>query len=193
MPKKTFLILIILCISGLVKAQTADEVYNLYLDFNLKRFEGDATKALQIGEKILTNVDKLPAKSQVMFYNGFAKLYEDDDQSVEAIPLYEKVAIAQPDYYVAHRVLGYLYLKPADVLYTKLQASPDDKESGAAYKTAVLKALPHLEKAQACDPSDETLALIKTLYTNIHDAAGLQSLNARLKVLSKKCLDILSE
>jgi tetratricopeptide (TPR) repeat protein len=193
MPKKTFLILIILCISSLVKAQTADDVYNLYLDFNLKRFEGDATKALQIGENILPNVDKLPAKSQVMFYNGIAKLYEDDEQSVEAIPLYEKVATARPDYYVAHRALGYLYLKPADALHTKLQSSPDDKETGAAYKAAVLKALPHLEKAQACDPSDETLATIKTLYTNIHDDVGLRSLNARLKELSKKCLDILSE
>jgi tetratricopeptide (TPR) repeat protein len=193
MPKKAFLILIILCISSLVKAQTADEVYNLYLDFNLKRFEGDVTKALQIGENILPNVDKLPAKSQVMFYNGIAKLYEDGEQSLEAIPLYEKVVTAQPDYYVAHRALGYLYLKPADALYTKLQASPGDKEIGAAYKAAVLKALPHLEKAQACDPSDETLATIKTLYTNIHDDAGLRLLTARLKELSKKCLDILSE
>ncbi|MDB5003044.1 MAG: hypothetical protein JWQ34_1269 [Mucilaginibacter sp.] len=193
MPKKTFLILLILCISSLVKAQTADDVYNLYLDFNLKRFEGDATKALQIGEQILPNVNKLPAKSRVMFYNGFAKLYEDDEQSIEAIPLYEKVATAQPDYYVAHRALGYLYLKLADALYTKLQASPGDKEIAAAYKVAALKALPHLEKAQACDPSDETLATIKTLYTNIHDEVGLRSLNARLKALSKSCLDILSE
>jgi len=193
MPKKIFLILIILCISSLAKAQTADDVYNLYLDFNLKRFEGDAEKALQIGENILPNADKLPAKSQVMFYNGIAKLYEDDEQSVEAIPLYEKVAAAQPDYYVAHRALGYLYLKHADELYTKLQAAPGDKEIAAAYKATVLKALPHLEKAQACDPSDETLALIKTLYTNIHDDADLQSLNARLKALSKSCLDILSE
>jgi tetratricopeptide (TPR) repeat protein len=193
MPKKTFLILIILCISSLVKAQTTDDVYNLYLDFNLKKFEGDATKALQIGEQILPNVDKLPAKSRMMFYNGIAKLYEDDEQFVEAIPLYEKVAAAQPDYYVAHRALGYLYLKPADALYTKLQASPGDKEIAVAYKVAALKALPHLEKAQACDPSDETLATIKTLYTNIHDEVGLRSLNARLKGLSKSCLDILSE
>ncbi len=193
MPKKTFLIFIILCISGLAKAQTADEVYNQYLDFNLRRFEGEAAKALQLGDKILPNVAKLPLKSQVVFYGSLAKLYEDDNQSVEAIPLYEKVATAQPDYYVAHRALGYLYSKQADELYTKLQAAPGDKETTAAYKTVVLKALPHLEKAQACDPSDETLALIKTLYTNIHDDAGLQSLSARLKTLSKNCVDILTD
>jgi tetratricopeptide (TPR) repeat protein len=168
-------------------------VYNQYLDFNLKRFEGSSTDALKLGEVILPNADKLPAKSKVSFYNGLAKLYEDDGQSVEAIPLYEKVIATQPDYYVAHRALGYLYLKPADELFAKLLADNTNKETAALYKAAVLKALPHLEKAQACDPTDETLTLIKTLYTNIHDEASLLSLNARFAALKKNCVDILTE
>jgi tetratricopeptide (TPR) repeat protein len=193
MPKKTIVLLYILCLAGIASAQTADAVYDQYLDFNLKKLEGSTADALALGEKILPNVAKLSTKTQINFYNGLAKLYEDDNQSVEAIPLYEKVADAQPDFYVVHRALGYLYLKPADELYAKLQSSPGDKEIEAQYKTAVLKALPHLEKAQACDPSEETLALIKTLYTNIKDKKGLDNLKSRLTFLAKKCVDILTE
>jgi len=53
--------------------------------------------------------------------------------------------------------------------------------------------LPHLEKAQACDPSDETLAIIKTLYKNINDTEGLNKLNDRLKLLSQNCIDVLED
>lgn len=173
------------------QAQTADEVYDKYVDFNLKRFEGKTEDAFKLGASILTMVDKLPAKSRTSFYNGLAKLYEDDDQSVEAIPLYEKVAVAEPNFYVAHLALGYLYTKLADELFAKIQSG--GKPVADQYKASVLKALPHLEKAQACDPTDDTLALIKKLYTNIKDDAGLQGLNKRLSALSKYCIDILSE
>ncbi|WP_214069900.1 hypothetical protein [Mucilaginibacter sp. dw_454] len=194
MPGKTFLFIILLAFAGVAMAQTkTDAVYDKYLIFNFKRLDDKAGEAIKIGEDILPNADKLPEKSRISFYNGMAKLYEDDEQSVEAIPLYEKVVAAQPNYYVAHRALGYLYLKPADDLYVKLQLNPGDTETASLYKAAALKALPHLEKAQACDPSDETLALIKKLYTNIHDDVGLQSLNNRLAAMAKKCLDILTD
>ena len=175
-------------------AQTkADAVYEKYANFNLLRLDGKTPDAIKLGEDILPDVEQLPAKSRISFYNGLAKLYEDDDESKEAIPLYEKVVAAQPNFYVAHRALGYLFLKPADELYDKLQLSPGDTELAAQYKAAVQKALPHLEKAQACDPSDETLELIKRLYVNIHDDAGLQLLNKRLAAMSKNCLDILTD
>jgi hypothetical protein len=44
----------------------------------------------------------------------------------------------------------------------------------------IKKALPHLEKAQACDPDDQTLNLIKLLYRNIKDQHGIDTLPARL-------------
>lgn len=193
MPKKTIILLFIVCFAITAKAQNADTVYNRYLDFNLKRLEGNTSTALKLGENILPDVKLLPGKSRISFYAGLAKLYEDDNQSIEAIPLYEMVVAAQPNYYVAHRALGYLYLKPADELYAKLQANSDDKETAALYKASVQKALPHLERAQACDPSDETIALIKKLYTNIHDDTSLKSLGKRLAALSKDCVDILSD
>jgi tetratricopeptide (TPR) repeat protein len=193
MPKKAIFLLVILCFAVRAKAQNADTVYNRYLDFNLKRLKGNTSTALKLGESILPNVKLLPDKSRISFYASLAKLYEDDNQSVEAIPLYEMVVAAQPNYYVAHRALGYLYLKPADELYTKRQANANDNEIAELYKASVQKALPHLEKAQACDPSDETMTLIKKLYTNIHDDTSLKSLDKRLAALSKDCIDILSD
>lgn len=197
MLKKTLILLFVLCFSILAKAQTADQIYDQYLDFNLDRLHGDVAVALKLGETILPNTDKLPAKSRISFYNGLAKLYEDNKQADKAIKYYEIVAAAEPDFYVVNRALGYLYLLPTDELYKKSQAAKGDaaaaNQLAAMYKAAILKALPHLEKAQACDPSDETLALIKTLYTNIHDDAGLQQLNTRLTALSKHCIDVLSE
>jgi tetratricopeptide (TPR) repeat protein len=191
MPEKAILLLLLISISLTLKAQTPDAVYERYLDFNLARLEGKTAEAFKIAEGVKANVNKLPAKSRTSFYNGLAKLYEDDEQSVEAIPLYEKVAAAEPNYYVVHRALGYLYLKPAAELYPKLQSG--GKEVFDKYKVAVVKALPHLEKAQACDPSDETLALIKKLYANIKDDAGLKALPTRLSTMSNSCVDILSE
>jgi len=197
MPKKTFLLLFILCLTHLAKSQTADAVYDQYLNFNNARFYGDLPKSLKLGEAILPNAAKLPAKSRISFYNGIAKVYEDSHQPDKAIPYYELVAAAEPNFYVAHRALGYLYLIPAKQLNDKLQAATpgtaDWQQLFEQYKKAVLKALPHLEKAQACDPSDETLALIKLLYRNIKDTTALQSLNARLAVLAKNCVDVLSE
>ncbi|MBS7564012.1 hypothetical protein KHS38_06305 [Mucilaginibacter sp. Bleaf8] len=188
-----FLLLLLVGTSGTLHAQPADSVYNKYLDYNLARLEERMPDAFKLGEEIMPAADKLPAKSQVSFYNSLGKLYEDANQLDKAQPLYEKVAAAAPDYYVVHRALGYLYLRRTNIVDDNLQAKPADKQSMAAYKAAVEKALPHLEKAEACDPSAETLALIKTLYKNTNNSKGLSSLNARLKQLGKNCVTLLDE
>lgn len=196
MPKKTTILLFILCFCTIVKAQTADQVYDKFLDFNDARSHNNLAKTLTLGQQILVNVDKLPAKTRIYFYNALAKAYEDNKEFGKALPYYETVAKAVPNYYVVHRALGYIYLMPADELYKKLQATKDKAANAAVmqdYKKAVLKALPHLEKAQACDPSDETLALIQSLYKNIKDDAGLRLLSGRLGTLSKNCIDIITE
>jgi tetratricopeptide (TPR) repeat protein len=179
------------------QSKSADSVYNKYLDFNLARFQGEHDKVMELGEEILPNADKLPEKARINFYFAVGKMYEDNDQHQKALPYYEKVAAAVPDYYVVHRALGYLYLDNVKEIAGKLNAATKDitlnRQLTIAYNDAVKKALPHLEKAQACDPSDETLAIIKSLYKNIKDEQGLNSLNNRLKELSKNCMDILSD
>ncbi|WP_158827060.1 tetratricopeptide repeat protein [Mucilaginibacter lacusdianchii] len=189
--------LTLITFSVTVKAQTADAVYDKYVDFNLARLEGRTEDAFKLGAEVLPVTDKLPAKSQISFSNSMAKLYEDANQLDKALPLYEKVAVAVPDFYVVHRALGYIYVSKANDLAKKLNASAGNKQANttiaAEYKAMVNKALPHLEKAQACDPSDETLALIKTLFKNTQNTSGLASLNERIAQLSKNCLTILDE
>jgi tetratricopeptide (TPR) repeat protein len=197
MLKKLVLLLLLGSIGLTSKAQVTDTLFNRLGDFDLDRFNNKTSEAIQKGEQILPDSGKLPPKTRISFFGRMAKLYEDDGQDTKAVFYYEKVVAAIPDYFVARRALGYLYDKNADEIHLKLfQLKPDDPvydKLFATYQTAVRKALPHLEKAQACDPTDGTLDLIKTLYKNIHDEPGLNSLDERLKDLSKNCIDILSE
>jgi len=197
MLKKTFLLYLIIFAGLRANAQSADSVYNKYLDFNLARLQGEQDKVLELGEAIIPNADKLPEKARINFFFSVGKMYEDGNQPAKAIPYYEKVAAAVPDYYVVHRALGYLYLDDVKAIEKKLNTASNDKTANeqltATYEKAVRKTLSQLEEAQACDPSDETLAIIKTLYKNINDSKGLNSLNDRLKVLSQNCADILED
>jgi tetratricopeptide (TPR) repeat protein len=197
MLKKVILLLVIAFAATTTKAQTAEEVYNSYLDFNLARLEGRTENALELGEQLMPNADKLTDKARISFYYSLGNLYENDSQSVKALPLYEKVAAAVPDYYVVQRALCFMYMKQADDIATKLNAAKTDaienKRLTDLYVTTVKKVLPHLEKAQACDPDNDTLSLIKTLYKNIKDDKGLSTLNSRLATLSKNCVDLLSD
>lgn len=198
MLKRSF-IFIFLCFTGLhahAQALSADSVYSQYLDFNLARFQGEQDKVLELGEAIIPYADKLPEKMRVNFYFGAGKMYDDDNQPDKALPFYQKVAAAAPDYYVVHRALGYLYLDKAKNIEDRMNSANDKAAKDslyADYVKAVKEALPHLEKAQACDPSDDTLNIIRGLYAKINDPAGLDSLNSRLKQLGKDCIDILSD
>lgn len=197
MLKKLVLLLLFVSIGIASKAQMPDTLFNRLGDFDLDRFNNKISEAIQKGEQILPDTGKLPAKTRISFFGRMAKLYEDDGQDTKAVFYYEKVVAAIPDYFVARRALGYLYNKNADEIHLKLfqlkSGDPSYDKLFAAYQTDVRKALPHLEKAQACDPTDETLDLIKTLYKNIHNEQGLNSLDDRLKNLSKNCIDLLSE
>ncbi len=197
MLKKTLLFLLLGFATTSLKAQIPDTLFSKLADFDLARFNNDVYGAMRIGEGIMKDTSKLPLKTRTSFFDRMAKLYEDDEQDAKALLFYEKVAAAEPNYYVAQRALGYLYDKEAEEFHLKLyQTKKDDpayKTLFNSYKQGVLKALPHLEKAQACDPDDDTLDLIRTLYQNIHDIAGLNSLNDRLISLKKNCIDILGD
>jgi len=196
MLKKIFLLVLIVVGSFAAKAQSADSVYNRYLDFNLARFQGETDKLMGLAENLLPAADKLPEKARINFYFAIGKLYEDNEQFQKALVYYEKVAVAVPDYYVAHRGIGYIFLWQTKEIRNKIQASNDPavtKKLSEDYNTIARKALPHLEKAQACDPSDETLDEIKSLYKNMKDTEGLNTLDSRLKELSKHCIDILED
>jgi len=198
MIKRCFSLLLFLLACAAAKAQTADSILlNKLGDFDMATLSGDANTAINIGEKILPDTAKMEPKVRVNFFAKLAKAYDDGDEDAKAIVYYEKVAAAEPNYYVAQRGLGYLYNAKAEDIQLKLyltsKESPDYKALFESYRKAVLKALPRLEKAQACDPDDDTLDLIMTLYMNIHDEQGLSSLKNHLADLAKNCVDLLSD
>jgi hypothetical protein len=198
MAKKLLLIFLFVAIAALSKAQVADTaLLNKLGDFDVAALNGDANTAVLIGEQLLVDTTQMQSKARVSFFAKLAKAYEGTEQDTKAIIYYEKVVVAEPNYYVAQRALGYLYNDVSEEIQLKLYLTPEDSPGYAAlfdrYRTAVHKSLPYLEKAQACDPDDDTLDLIKTLYMNIHDNEGLNSVNSRLPALSKNCVDLLSD
>jgi len=189
-------ILIISAYAANAQKQALDPTYDKYVEFNLARLQGEVDKLLSMGEAILPDTAKLPVKARINFYFSIGQVYEHNEQPQKALDFYEKVAAAVPDYYVAHRGIGYIYLDRANDIQTKMNAATDlatNKKLAEEYSKTVRLALPHLEKAQACDPSDETLDAIKTLYKNLKDQNGLNTLDQRLKQLSTHCIDILED
>jgi len=197
MLKTTICAFFLLFAVAMVRAQSADSVYNRYLDFNLARLQGDQDKVLELGEALIPDTGKLPKKARVNFYFSVGKMYEDTDQPDKAVAFYEKVAAAVPNYYVVHRALGYLYLDKLKTLEKQLNTPTNDQATNARlladYTKAARIVLAHLEKAQACDPSDDTLGIVKLLYKNIKDTQGLNTLDDRLKQLNRNCIDILAD
>ena len=198
MLKRSFLLISILLTAWFAKAQTTDTaLLNKMGDLDMATLNGDAYRAVGIGESILPDTGKLDAKARISFFAKLAKAYEDTEDDAKATYYYEKVAAAEPNYYVAQRALGYLYNNKAEEIQLKLYITPKDSPGYSKisdqYRKATLKALPYLEKAQACDPDADTLDLIQTLYMNIHNDAGLSSLKSRLADLGKNCVDLLGD
>jgi tetratricopeptide (TPR) repeat protein len=182
--------MILLC-GTFAKAQTVDSaaVFDSYLDLNMAMFEGNTDNAERVAEQVMADTAALPPKARINYYNILGKLYEER-QPAEAKVYYERVVAHVPNYYVAHLALGYIYIKEAEENEKKVQANstPDTRW---AHITSVKKAIAHLEKAQACDPNEDTMNTITSLYKKINDTAGLAGIKARLATQSKNCVDLL--
>ncbi|MXV51601.1 hypothetical protein GS399_11520 [Pedobacter sp. HMF7647] len=169
-----------------------------YDDFNIARTSNKVSTAIEIGEQLLQDSSELSPGMRTAIYDRMAKLYEDNNQIEKAKPLYLKVSSLEPDYYVAHRALGFIYLNELKPISIKVNSSKGDpaahKTFQAQYKNVALKAVAHLERAVACDPDDtQTVSYIKTIYQNLKLAEKLSTLDARLKQLGVNCKTIITE
>lgn len=194
---KTVLFLFFISTTAPVFAQYDTKIYNLYMDFSEAAYKNQPAKAMLKADSILNSPEKLPAKAQTHFYRSLAKLYEDQQQPEKSILYNEKVIAAVPDFYTSHRALGYLYLLPMNGLVEKLNQSKTNRADYEKYQLQYFKsiktALPHLEKAEACDHDEQTLNLIKSLYQKLGDKTGLALLDKRLNVLKKNCVELLTD
>ena len=198
MLKRSILFALLLLATLASKAQVADSaLYNKLGNFDLATLNGDSYSALLIGEQILPDTAKLGKVSKINFYAKLAKTYDEAEQDDKAIYYYEKVAAAAPGYFVVQRALGLLYNAQAEdiqlILYITPKTDPAYSKLYERYLAAVRKTLPLLEKAQACDPDDDTLDLIHTLYQNIGDDNGYNGFTQRIPQLAAGCVDLLED
>ncbi len=198
--KKTFLLVAILfslTIHCFSQKQDKVDAYQLYKGYRNagKNFPKHITNMLAL-------LDSPPAlnarqKTNVRYHIG--RMYEEIKNPDSALYYYQQVLKDEPDYEVVHRALGFIYLEKSKLYVEQLNAAVKEKNAAAntkafaGYKLMVQKALPHFEKYQACAPDDETLGMITKLYQSIKDSQSVVTLDARLKLLSKRCVTLLDD
>lgn len=177
-------------------AAFSQDLVDNYYEFGGALTEGRESAAVMLAEKILPEVSSLSEKRQAIFYYKLAGLHENMRNADQAILFYEKTLKLEPDYYVPHMALGYLYISKANQMVPKLNAEKDKLARDnfiREYNSNMRKAIPFLEKAMACDPNEQLLASIKNAYDSLKDAAGFSGLDQRLKGLEKNCVTLLKE
>jgi tetratricopeptide (TPR) repeat protein len=186
------LLLIFICRTALCQ-----DITNQYDDFGGAVTTGNEEKALFLAQQILPEVESLNARQQAIFYYKLAGLYEGLKKNEQAIEFYERSLKLEPDYYVPHLALGYLYLGQANPLARQLNAEKNNPQLRdkylKEYQATLRKALPFLEKAMACDPNDQVLQSITVAYRALKDETSLTSLETRLQSLRKNCVTVLKE
>lgn len=170
-----------------------------YVDFTVYRTTPGNAELIGKILSLYQMKDQLNAKQVTNLAYHLGRMYEDVEQPDSAIKYYEISLQGEPNYEVIHRALGFIYLTKSKVFIAKMNSANQTKNAEAnakafgEYKLMVQKALPHLEKYQACDPDEETLTIITDLYKSIKDTQGLAGLPSRLKQLSATCVSLLDD
>lgn len=177
-----------------------DDAQSAYRKFMAYRTSPeDRTKQIGKTLSLLKLSSQLSAKQVTNIHYHLGRMYEDIDQSDSAMVHYEISLAGEPNYEVVNRALGFIYMAKSGDAAKQAQAAIEAKDASAnakafaVYKQWVLKALPRLEKYQACAPDDDTLAIIINLYKSLKDTNAIATLPARLKEMSKKCVDLLDD
>lgn len=199
--KKLFLLNILL-ILGITSAAIAQEkdIKDLYMDYSVARMDPDSIpRAISTALALLNRSSELNEKqiANVNFHLG--RIYETNGAADKAIPYYEQAIKLSPGYYVTYRALGYINLRKCDTLGRKVSESVKlknvamNQEAYKAYKIQVQKTIAYFEKSQACEPDDDNLNILKSLYTGIKDTTLLTTLPDRLTALGKDCITLLDD
>ncbi|WP_316768519.1 hypothetical protein [Pedobacter frigiditerrae] len=148
---------------------------------------------------ILADSSKLTNKQIVNVQYHIGRLFEETGKPDSAIVYYDEMLKREPNYEVVHRALGFVYLAKTKNFVHEMNMATKEKnvdanaKAYANYKKLVLKAIPHLEKYQACSPDEETLLIIGNLYKSIRDTQSITTIEARLKALSLNCVSLLED
>ena len=197
---KKQIISIILCLFSICSFAQTKSIKDLYDSFKEYRTYNE-DKAGQIAKTLtlLGRSAELTPKQVINVNYHLGRLYEEVNEVDKAIPYYEKSLAGEPNYEVIHRALGFIYLAKSTAAVEKINLAKKNsdvegsKNALAEYKEIIQKAIPHLEKYQACDPDDETLTIITNLYKSLKDTKSIETLPTRLKELSAKCVTLLDD
>jgi tetratricopeptide (TPR) repeat protein len=159
-------------------------------DAGLMLEEINAYLAIGEGAKVVDDlkllVEKDPENYSIFFVLG--TIYGDETNEemfdMDSAELYYGKAIEiNPDYYDAIYNLGALYINQSNQLQVKandlpLDATEEYDKITEEANAIINKALPHLEKANELQPgNDETIAVLKSIYTRFNMADKLEELN----------------
>lgn len=197
MRKITLFFLLLASVSNVFSQKSIAELYSAYTV--IRTTDNNKPAAIEVAINLLKRSTEL-TNSQIANLNfNLGRLYEETMEVEKAIPYYEASLKLAPDYYVTHRALGSIYVKKTDPLVKKMNDAGNAKQMDvhaklfAEYKKLIAMALPHLEKAQACDPDERSLKQITSLYKNIKDLAAIGTLDSRLKKHAITCVDLLDD
>ncbi len=194
------IILFFILLTSFSNVFSQKSIAELYTAYTIIRTTNDnKLGAIDVAINLLKRSTEL-TNSQIANLNfNLGRLYEETMDVEKAIPYYEASLKLAPDYYVTHRALGSIYVKGTNPLVKKMNDAGNAKQMDlygklfAEYKQVIVKALPHLEKAQACDPDEQSYKQITNLYKNIKDLAAIGTLDARLKKHAITCVDLLDD
>lgn len=175
----------------------AQDLKKQYEEFNTCINLSKTDEALIIAEELTSETSKLSIRRKAIVSYKLASYYEkkviDYDK---AILYFEKSLVFEPEYYVPHLALGYLYTNKANEIGKKINAETNITKRNnylAEYKSYLKKSIPHYEKAMACDENDQVLTSIEKVYTALKNPEGFKTLNSRLPALKQNCIDLLIE
>jgi tetratricopeptide (TPR) repeat protein len=171
-----------------------------YLDYmGYRNASLDKPKIIGKMKDLLAKPDQLSKKQITNVQYHLGRLYEEEGSIDSAIVYYYLSLNGEPNYEVIHRALGFIYLAKTVPVVSQMNAAAKSQnmdahlKAFAQYKALVLKAIPHLEKYQACDADEETLTIIINLYKSIKDTVSITSIDARLKAMGTKCVTLLDD
>ncbi len=197
MRKKMLTLCVLLGTAFVVNAQnTAKEGYR---DFKLYRTTKGNAESIAKMKTLLQQQDQLSAKQVTNLQYHLGRMHEEIGDPENALLYYEQSLKGEANYTVLHRALGFIYLGKTKPFVKKMNEASAAKNAIAnanafsKYKDMVLKALPHLEKYQACEPDEETLNMITNLYKSIKDQQLIASLPDRLKTMEGTCVTLLDD
>ncbi len=151
-------------------------VYELNYYLQSKKFE-------EAKSNLLLAIEKEPDNKQLYFSLGV--VYQELENTEEAVKAYEKAIEIDPEYFDAVYNLGAFYFNNGVEMNNAANEIEDNKAyeaKRAEAKAEFQKGLPHLEKAHKLDPTDVgAMASLQQLYALLEMTDKYQEMKTKLE------------